>query len=193
MSGHTPTPGGAARLRRLAIVLATALAGLSVAVVVSVAVARSFTLSVSKHASVTNFNTHVTTRENVVSASRGLAVYTLSGDSKAHPKCTKANGCFKFWPPVVVSSVGKLSKASGISGSLGSWRRDGFIQVTLAGHPLYTFYKDTRDHAIGEAIVGFGGTWHVVKTSADPSTGTTTTTGMTSTSSTTTSSYPPGY
>lgn len=186
MSGYTPS--GAARLRRLAIVLATALVGVGAAALVSVAVARTFTLNIAKNARVTNVNTHVTTRENVVAASGGLAVYTLSGDSKAHPKCTKANGCFKFWPPVVVSSAGKLSKASGIKGSLGTWRRNGIIQVTLAGHPLYTFFKDKRGSATGEGIAGFSGTWHVVKTSADSSTGMTTTTGAT-----TTSPYSPGY
>lgn len=180
--------GRATRARRLAIVIATAIAGLGTAVLVSVAVARTFTLNIAKNASVTNAISHVTTHENIVANSSGLAVYTLSGDSRAHPKCTKANGCFSFWPPVKVSSVSKLSKASGIKGTLGTWRRDGFIQVTLAGHPLYTFSMDKKDHATGEGFVGFKGTWHVVKTSANPGTTMTTTTGTT-----TTSPYPPGY
>ncbi len=186
MSDHNS--GRATRLRRLAIVLATTIAAVSTAVLVSVAVARTFTLNIAKDASVTNAVSHATTHANIVANSSGRAVYTLSGDSKAHPKCTKANGCFSFWPPVKVSSVSKLRKASGIKGALGTWRRDGFIQVTLAGHPLYTFYMDKRDHATGEGIVGFKGTWHVVKTSADSSTTMTPTTGTT-----TTSPSPPGY
>lgn len=78
----------------------------------------------------------------------------------------------------------KLSKAAGIEGRLGTWRRDGFIQVTLAGHPLYTYYADTRHHATGEDVTHFGGTWHVVRASGATTTPTT--------SSTTTSPYPPG-
>ena len=180
--------GRVTRARRLAIVIATTIAGVGAAVLVSVAVARTFTLNIAKNASVTNAVSHATTHENIVANSSGLAVYTLSGDSKAHPKCTKSNGCFAVWPPVKVSSAGKLSKAAGIKGSLGTWRRNGFIQVTLAGHPLYTFAPDKRDHATGEDFTHFGGTWHVVKTSADPGTTMTPTTGTT-----TTSPYPPGY
>lgn len=187
MSG--PKPSGAARSRRLAIVLVTALLGVGTAALAAVAVAKTFTLTIARNASVTNANTHVTTQANIVTASRGMAVYTLSGDTKSHPKCTKANGCFSFWPPVRVSSASKLSKAPGIKGTLGTWRRDGFIQVTLSGHPLYTFASDSRDHATGDGFVGFKGTWHVIKTSADTAGGSMTTT----TGTTTTSPYPPGY
>jgi predicted lipoprotein with Yx(FWY)xxD motif len=183
MSGHTS--GASVRLRRLAIVFAATLAGVGTAVLVSVAIARTFTLSVARNASVTNFMSHVTTHESIVVDSARLAVYTLSGDSKAHPKCTKANSCFQFWPPVRVSSARRLSNALGIKGRLGTWRRNGFIQVTLNGHPLYTFSMDRRGHATGEGIVGFKGTWHVIKTSAG-STSMTMTTGTT-----TTSPYPP--
>jgi predicted lipoprotein with Yx(FWY)xxD motif len=184
MSGNNS--GAATRLRRMAIVIVTMIAGVGTAVLVSAAVARTFTLNIAKDASVTNFNTHVTTKENIATNSAGLAVYTLTGDSKTHPECTMANGCLSVWPAVKVASAGKLSKASGIKGKLGVWRRDGFDQVTLGGHPLYTFKADTRHHATGEDITHFGGTWHVIKTSAGPST--TMTTGTT-----TTSPYQPGY
>jgi predicted lipoprotein with Yx(FWY)xxD motif len=186
MSGHNS--GGVIRLRRVATAVVSMFAGLAVAVLVSAAVARTFTLNVAKGASVTNANTLVTTHENIVTNSAGLAVYTLSGDSRAHPKCTKANGCFAVWPPVRVVSAGKLSKAAGIKGRLGSWRRNGFIQVTLNGHPLYTFVQDKRHHATGEDITHFGGTWHVIKTSGGSS-ATTPTTGTTTTGTTTTTPY----
>jgi predicted lipoprotein with Yx(FWY)xxD motif len=71
-----------------------------------------------------------TKTENIVVDSRWLAVYTLTGDSKSHPKCTKANGCFSFWPPLTVSSAKKLSKAQGIKGRLGVWH----LQWVLPGH-----------------------------------------------------------
>jgi len=184
-----------ARHRRSLAMLLAAAVGFATAALVGVAIARTFTLQVAKNAKVTN-QTGVTTRENIVVNSGGRAVYDLTGDSKKHPKCTKANGCFRFWPPVTVSSPKKLSKAPGISGKLGIWRRNGFLQVTLGGHPLYRFAPDSqRDVARGEGIHSFGGTWHVIKAAA-PRQGTTTT--MTSTPSTTTTTttsclYPPCY
>lgn len=143
------------------VIVATALAA---AAFVSAAIAASFTLNVAKHATVTNFNTHKTTHANVVVNAKGRVIYTLSGDSKKHPECVKSSGCLAIWPPVTVSSLKHLSRASGVKGRLGTWKRLGFTQVTLDGHPLYTFFPDTKKGvATGEGIVHFGGTWHVRK------------------------------
>ena len=167
------------RLRRfhVAIVVA-ALAGIASAAMVGLAVAKTLTLQVAKNGSVSN-QTGSTKTEAVVVNTKGHVVYMLSGDTTKHPKCTKANSCFGFWPPVTVSSAKGLSKAAGVKGKLGVFKRNGFMQVTLAGHPLYTFVNDPKkDKATGEGLKSFGGTWHVV---TDPSTG------GTSTGSTTTS------
>jgi len=100
--------------------------------------------------------------EPIAVNAKGVAVYTLSGDSPTHMLCTKANGCFSVWPPVTVH--GKATIASGVKGKLGTFTRDGFTQVTLDGHPLYTFAGDggTAGKATGDGIKSFGGTWHVV-------------------------------
>jgi predicted lipoprotein with Yx(FWY)xxD motif len=177
--------GAARRLRKATLAVGTTVFGVAVAAMVSVAIARTFTLDVAKNASVTNAISHATTHESIVTDAKGLPVYTLSGDSKQHPKCTKGNGCFKFWPPVTVASAAKLSRASGIKGKLGTWSRDGLHQVTLSGHPLYTFIMDTRAHANGQDFSGFRGVWHVIKTSSPTMTN--------RTGTTTTSPYPPGY
>jgi predicted lipoprotein with Yx(FWY)xxD motif len=174
------------RLRALALGLAAA-SGFAAAVLVAVAMAKTFTLHVAKSATVTN-QTGSSKRENILVTSRGMAVYTLSGDTISHPKCTKANGCFNFWPPVTVSSAKKLSKAPGIKGKLKVWHRAGLLQVTLAGRPLYRFVYDTsRAHATGEGMRTFGGTWRVVATGSPAGPGTTT---GTSTSTSTTSTSP---
>ncbi len=168
------------RLRRfhVAIVVA-ALAGIASAAMVGLAVAKTLTLQVAKGASVTN-QTGSTKTEAIVVNSKGHAVYTLSGDTTKHPKCTKANGCFAFWPPVTVSSAKGLSKAAGVSGKLGVFKRNGMMQVTLGGHPLYTFVNDRKKaNATGQSLHSFGGTWSVVK---DPSAGGTSSTGSTTTS-----------
>lgn len=166
------------------------LAGFAVAAVVGVAVARTFTLQVAKNAMVTN-QMGMTTTENIVVNSRGRAVYDLTGDSKSHPRCTRSNGCFRFWPPITVSSPRALSKAQGIRGKLGVWRRNGLFQVTLNGHPVYRFAPDSqRDHATGEGIHSFGGTWHVLKTGSSTASNTTTMNGTTTTTMTS-CLYPP--
>jgi predicted lipoprotein with Yx(FWY)xxD motif len=150
------------RPRRNSITALVALAVVGFAAMTGLAFAKSFTLQVANNATVTNMTTMVTKHEAIVTNSKAFAVYWLSGDSKTHAKCTKANGCFKFWPPVTAASAKSLSKASGIRGKLTSWNRNGFAQAVLGGHPLYTFAPDTKkDDATGEGVVGFGGTWHV--------------------------------
>ncbi|MGZ4191147.1 MAG: COG4315 family predicted lipoprotein [Solirubrobacteraceae bacterium] len=180
------------RLRRVHIaVVIAALAGLASAALVGLAVAKGLTLQVAKGASVTN-QSGVTKTESIVVNAKGRAVYTLSGDTTTHPKCTQANGCFGFWPPVTVSSAKGLSKAAGVKGKLGTFKRNGIIQVTLGRHPLYTFANDhKRAAATGEAINGFGGIWHVVKDPSGRQSSSSTQTTM-STPTTTTSPYP-GY
>jgi predicted lipoprotein with Yx(FWY)xxD motif len=171
--------------------LIAAVAGFGVAGVLGVAVAKTFTLGVGK-------NVKVGSKSENVATSGGFTVYDLTGDSKAHPECKASNMCFTFWPPVKVSSAKQLSKAPGINGKLGVWKRNGFNQVTLNGHPLYRFSGDSRKGtASGEGIKSFGGTWHVIKASGSSggSGGTTNTgTGTTGTTTTTTTGgcpYPP--
>jgi predicted lipoprotein with Yx(FWY)xxD motif len=177
----------------VAVTTLAALAGFATAVLIGVALARTFTLQVATNAKVTN-QAGASSSESIVVNSSGRAVYELTGDSIHHPECTKASGCFSVWPPITVSSSRKLSKAPGIKGRIGTWHRDGFRQVTLGGHPLYRFAPDSqRAHATGEGIHSFGGTWHVIRT-ASSSGSTTTTTTTTSTMTTTTPTtclYPP--
>ncbi len=177
---------------RAATLVLAATAGLLVAGLVGAAVARTFTLNIAKRATVRNANTGKTVTESIVVTSRGMAIYDLTGDSQRHPECTKGNTCLRFWPPVTVASLKSLSKAPGITGKLGTWRRNGFIQVTLGGHPLYRFIEDTRQHqATGEALRSFGGVWHVIKPASTKPVTTTTTTTSSTTTSTTSCLYPP--
>jgi predicted lipoprotein with Yx(FWY)xxD motif len=186
------------RPRRVHVAFAVAaIAGILTAGLVGMAVAKTLTLQVGKNATVMN-TSGSTAHENIVTNAKGHAVYTLSGDTTSHPKCTKANGCFGFWPPVTVSSAKSLSKASGISGKLGTFKRNGLTQVTVNGHPIYTFSPDKKKNAAtGEGIHGFNGVWHVVKgpkstSNATNSTPTTTTSAPTTSAPTMTSPYP-GY
>jgi predicted lipoprotein with Yx(FWY)xxD motif len=159
------------------------LAGLAVAALVlaaAVAVAKSYTVSIAHGASVKD-QSGTTKSESIVVNGRGFAVYTLTGDSKAHPKCTSSQ-CLQFWPPVTLHGKAKPSAQPGIHAKLSTWRHNGFVQVTLGGRPLYTYSGDThRDAATGEGVMGFGGTWHVVTSGHAQST--TATTSVTATTS----------
>lgn len=178
------------RLRRTPLLLGLAVTVLGGTVLAGVVVARTFTLSVARNATVSGPSGN-TVHEGILVTARGAAVYTLSGDSKSHPKCTKSNGCFGFWPPVKVSSARHLTHASGVKGRLGTWRRNGFVQVTLGGHPLYTFSQDSRRAtATGEGLHTFGGVWHVVRVGGTRSPGAMTPPASPSPSP---SPYPPGY
>jgi predicted lipoprotein with Yx(FWY)xxD motif len=182
--------------KRLPVIAVAAIAGAALAALTGLAIAKSFTLGVVKDGSViTNGST---THEAIAVNSKGLAVYDLIPETTHHPLCTQANGCFSFWFPVKVASAhAKLSAAAGIKGKLATWHRDGFFQVTLGGHPLYTFKGDgsKKGTATGNRIANFNGTWHVIKASGGAGNGGGTTTSST-TSTTTTSTpcyYPPCY
>jgi predicted lipoprotein with Yx(FWY)xxD motif len=188
--GHVVSPNFRRIRNRTCLVLA-ALTALTGAAFTALAVARTFTLSIAKNARVTNVS-GATTRANILVNSRGLAVYTLTGDSARHPECTRANGCFTFWPPVKVASARKVSRAAGVKGRLGTWRRDGFLQLTLNGHPLYTFSQDRqKDHATGEGLHTFGGTWHVSRVGSASTGSTGQSQPPMTTGTTTTPTYPP--
>jgi len=180
------------RGKRLTVILTIGVSGFALAAVAGLAVAKSFTLHTANDVSVKGKT------ESIVVNGHGVTVYDLSGETTKHALCTKADGCFAFWFPVTVSSShAKVAKGPGVSGKVGTWHRNGFFQVTLGGHPLYTFKFDNnkKGNTSGEGIVSFGGTWHVLRASSQKSPNTTpstTTTTMSTTSTSSTYTYP-GY
>jgi predicted lipoprotein with Yx(FWY)xxD motif len=137
--------------------------------------------------------------ETIVVDSHGVTLYTLSGETARHLKCTPqavpAGLCLKFWPPLTVHSAkSKITAAKGVKGKLGIIHRGGFFQVTLGGSPLYYFMLDhaKKGSVNGEGIRSFGGVWHVIKVSGSgrsSTTGGSHATTSTSTSTMTSSTY----
>jgi predicted lipoprotein with Yx(FWY)xxD motif len=101
-------------------------------------------------------------KESVAVNAKGVTVYELGPETSHHLVC-KSKACFTVWPPLKAN--GAVTKMAGVSGNLGTIKRDGFTQVTLSGKPLYTFVEDSgrRGEAEGDGIRNFGGVWHVVK------------------------------
>jgi predicted lipoprotein with Yx(FWY)xxD motif len=166
--------------RRSGVVVLAAIAAVGALVVASMAIAKSFTLRVTSNVHVTNTPTKsfrvkaVDTHEAVAVGPSGYAVYTFQGETTHHLICKKtssaATNCWAFWPPVSPSGAGAVTKQSGISGKLGTFKNHGTTQLTLNGQPLYYFTPDirggNRHRATGDELKTFGSIWHIVKAGA---------------------------
>lgn len=100
---------------------------------------------------------------------KGQAVYELTGDSARHPKC-KSSSCLSFWPAVTTMSSKKPAVGAGVKGRVGVWHHNGKYQVTINGHPLYTYAQDSKGSALGEGVKSYGGIWWVMTASGTPMT-----------------------
>ena len=124
-----------------------------------------------------------TAAESPPGAESGVAVLTVASAPKAGPILVDAKGftvydfdkdkgttsscygeCAAVWPPVL--TAGDPTAGEGASSSqLGTTkRRDGSVQVTYAGHPLYTYNADKKpSEANGNGLSSFGARWHALK------------------------------
>ena len=97
-----------------------------------------------------------------------MTVYYLTGETANHLLCTSKE-CLKFWPPVdLPSGTTTPAAVNGIPmAKLGTVKRDGKLQVTYNGWPLYTFAGDTAaGQDKGDNVKGDGGTWLVIQSPA---------------------------
>ncbi len=95
--------------------------------------------------------------------SAGKPVYLLTGDSPSHPKCTGAQ-CLGAWPAVTTRAKSP-ALGRGVTGKVGVWHHNHMNQVTLNGHPLYTYAGDRAGSASGQGLKSFGGTWWLMTAS----------------------------
>ena len=94
---------------------------------------------------------------------RGQTLYLFNRDRGATSSCYRR--CAGNWPPL--RATGRLVAMPG-SGVKQRWlsttrRRDGIVQVTYQGHPLYVNGGDTKPGSLkGANAHEFGGTWYDV-------------------------------
>jgi predicted lipoprotein with Yx(FWY)xxD motif len=193
--------------RRSSAAALGAAAGIIVIALAGMAVAKSFTLKVTKNVHVTNTPTAafrvkaVDTHEAVAVGPSGFAVYTFQGETTHHIICKKttssSTNCWAFWPPVSPSASGAVSKPSGIKGKLGTFKNHGVTQLTLNGQPLYYFTPDiqskNKHQATGDELKTFGSIWHIVKASGGQTQSSQSAPTQTTPMGTTTNPYPAGY
>lgn len=103
----------------------------------------------------------------VLTEPSGLTVYEAQQETGGKIMCT--GSCLSFWSPVTVAKGVTPHGASAITGKLGTIKRpdNGAIQLTVNGHPLYTFRQDSGPgSATGNNFHdSFGGlhfTWHAL-------------------------------
>lgn len=91
----------------------------------------------------------------------GHTLYTSSNDKGTTSSCYGA--CAKAWPPALTE--GKPDARGGASAAkIGATkRRDGTVQLTYAGHPLYTYTGDKSSETNGNGAHAFGGDWYAIR------------------------------
>jgi predicted lipoprotein with Yx(FWY)xxD motif len=102
----------------------------------------------------------------VIVNSKGFTLYDFHKDQGTTSSCYGA--CEAAWPPMTTG--GKPEVGNGASASmLGTTeRKDGTMQVTYAGHPIYTFTEDKKPgEANGNDFSAFGAQWYALKPSGE--------------------------
>jgi predicted lipoprotein with Yx(FWY)xxD motif len=93
---------------------------------------------------------------------RGRALYLFTRE-RGRPTSRCYGDCAAAWPPFYTRGTPRAGR--GVRRSLlgTTRRRDGRLQVTYNGHPLYYYVADVRAGQITcQDVVEFGGTWLVV-------------------------------
>lgn len=93
---------------------------------------------------------------------KGFTVYDFHKDKGATSSCY--GECAKVWPPVLTEGAPQVGEGASAS-KLGTSRRsDGGVQVTYAGHPLYTYVADKKPGEVnGNDLSSFGAQWYALK------------------------------
>jgi predicted lipoprotein with Yx(FWY)xxD motif len=93
--------------------------------------------------------------------SKGITLYDFVQDKGTTSTCYGA--CAALWPPLL--TTGKPIAGTGVRASLlgTTKRKDGKLEVTYGGHPLYYFVTDRKPgQTTGQGISQFGAPWWVI-------------------------------
>src|SRR6478609_2794101 len=92
---------------------------------------------------------------------KGITLYDFPPDKGTTSVCYGA--CAALWPPLITK--GKPVAGPGLRASLlgTTKRKDGKLEVTYNGHPLYYFVSDRKPgQTTGQGVNQFGGPWWVL-------------------------------
>lgn len=121
--------------------------------------------STSASASKGAVSTGATSLGTVLVDARGRTLYELTSDTPGRPACTGA--CLDAWPPVLLNT--KPQAGAGVTATLATVAAAGAQQLSVNGHAVYTFRRDTAPgQAAGQGIRSFGGTWWALDPTGAP-------------------------
>jgi predicted lipoprotein with Yx(FWY)xxD motif len=91
--------------------------------------------------------------------SNGLTLYYFQKDQNGESACY--GPCEKGWPPLTTEGAPQAGEGA-MASKLGTTKRkDGTVQVTYAGWPLYTFVEDKKPgEDNGTDSKAFGASWY---------------------------------
>jgi len=92
---------------------------------------------------------------------KGMSLYLFEADKGGMSSCYDA--CATAWPPLQTTgqpqAIGKVQQS--LLGTVA--RKDGAMQVTYGGWPVYYFIKDkAAGDTKGQEVDGFGAEWYLV-------------------------------
>jgi len=102
----------------------------------------------------------------IIVSSAGLTLYDFHKDKGGKSSCYGA--CASAWPPLLTAGAPKAEDGA-MANQLGTTKRkDGTVQVTYNGWPLYTYAGDQAPgEANGNDIDQFGAEWYALQPSGE--------------------------
>jgi predicted lipoprotein with Yx(FWY)xxD motif len=98
--------------------------------------------------------------------SKGFTLYDFHKDKGTESACY--GPCAKGWPPMISSGEPQVGNGASAAKLGTTERKDGTMQVTYDGHPLYTFVEDKKPgEANGNDVSAFGAQWYALKGSGE--------------------------
>ena len=128
------------------------------ALLVGAMVALLFVSLAAAAGAVTKVDVSKTAIGKVLVTVHGRTLYMFAADK--HGKSTCYGQCAHYWPPLL--TTGKPTAGTGVKASLlgTTKRKDGKLQVTYSGHPLYRYLSDTKaGQTRGQGLNLSGGLW----------------------------------
>lgn len=89
----------------------------------------------------------------------GTPLYLFTADTRGEASACY-DACADAWPPVTGFATAGANLDADLLGTI--TRRDGSVQATYNGWPLYEFARDSGSQPTGQDMEGFGGEWYLV-------------------------------
>jgi predicted lipoprotein with Yx(FWY)xxD motif len=94
--------------------------------------------------------------------SKGFTLYDFHKDKGGTSACYGA--CAATWPPLTTEGAPKAMSGAQSSQLGTTKRKDGTVQVTYAGWPLYTYAADSKPgDTTGQDVSSFGAQWYALQ------------------------------